>query len=91
MPTTKKSKKSETSVSLVQSKFETLKNGNIEIGITIPWEMVKVAYQKALKKMVGEATLKGFRKGKAPQKLVEEHLGKQKIYQEMVPDLFTQV
>jgi FKBP-type peptidyl-prolyl cis-trans isomerase (trigger factor) len=44
---------------------------------------------------VKEEEVKGFRKGKAPAKLVEEKVGKQKLYtktiQKMVPDLYLEV
>jgi FKBP-type peptidyl-prolyl cis-trans isomerase (trigger factor) len=88
---TKKTKNKKTPPpSLSQSKVEHLKNGNTEISITIPWETVSNAYQKSLASLSKTAKIKGFRPGKAPTNLVEQKLGKDKIYQEMLKNLLTQ-
>lgn len=57
---------------------------NIKFEITIPWKEVQKAYDLALKDIASTVEMKGFRKGKAPIKLVEEKVGKTKIYEESV-------
>lgn len=55
---------------------------NLKFTISIPWKTVQVEYVKALQAIAAEVELKGFRKGKAPINLVEEKVGKTKIYEE---------
>ena len=78
---TNKKAKDQPSQSLSQSKIDRLENGNIKITITIPWETIATHYHLALSNFKKKTTVKGFRPGKAPDKLVEEKIGKTKIYQ----------
>lgn len=73
------------------SALNKLPDGTIELTITIPWEKVKTSYQKTLTSLTKEAEIKGFRKGKAPKKLIEKKLGKSKIYEEVLKILIPQV
>lgn len=57
---------------------------NVKFTLTIPWTIVQKGYQKALQTFTTVVEIKGFRKGKAPAKLVEEKVGKTKIYEETV-------
>jgi FKBP-type peptidyl-prolyl cis-trans isomerase (trigger factor) len=66
-------------------------DGTLELTITVPKKRVTEAYQKALARLAKEAELKGFRKGKAPLKKVEEKLGKTKIYEEVLKTLIPEV
>ena len=75
---------------MISAKSQT-PDGTIELTITIPAKRVEEAYEKALKKMAEEVTIKGFRKGKAPLKKVEEKLGEQAIYERTLRDLVTDV
>ncbi len=60
-----------------------------ELEMTIKKEMVESEYKKVLNKLVKDAEIKGFRKGKAPKNLVESQVGKSKIYEEAVEHLVT--
>lgn len=62
-------------------------DGSVELTVTIPQKQVQSAYQKALAEFTRQAEIKGFRKGKAPAKLVEEKIGKTKIYEEVLQSL----
>jgi len=73
------------------STINRLPNGNIELTITIPWKRVKGVYEKVLEKFKRETEIKGFRKGKAPKKLVEEKVGKETLYEETLKELIPQV
>lgn len=66
-------------------------NGTLELTITIPQKRVASAYEKALDQFVKETEIKGFRRGKAPRKKVEEKIGKTKIYEEVLKSLIPEV
>lgn len=63
-----------------------------EISLSIPWKDILVNYEKVVTKTASDSQIKGFRKGKAPKKLVEETLDKSKIYtlviQEILPTYY---
>lgn len=52
--------------------------------LIIPWEKVKSEYQKILSSAGTKAEIDGFRPGKAPLNLVEEKIGKSRIYQDVI-------
>jgi len=73
------------------SALNRLEDSTLELTITIPWKMITETYQESLKNLAEKATIKGFRKGKAPLKIVEEKLGKQEIYEEVLKDILPKV
>lgn len=62
-------------------------DGTIKLTITLPVKDVKKTWDEAVSAMVKNATVSGFRKGKAPKKLVEEKLDKGKIKEEVLKKL----
>ncbi|MBU1084973.1 hypothetical protein KKB06_01340 [Patescibacteria group bacterium] len=54
---------------------------------SIPWNEVKKATTKAIDNLTNNAKLTGFRKGKAPKKLVEKSIDKSKLYEEVINQL----
>lgn len=56
----------------------------LEINVVVPSEKVKEAYAEVLKEEVAKADLPGFRKGQAPQSMVEEKLNPSDLYGEVV-------
>lgn len=52
--------------------------------LTIPWDSVQVSYDQHLDALTQEATISGFRKGRAPKKLVEEKIGKKSILSDVI-------
>lgn len=62
-------------------------DGTIKFTITIPAVKVKQVWHETVEKLAKEADLPGFRKGKAPKKLVEEKLDKDKIVEEVIKKL----
>jgi len=66
-------------------------DGTLELTITIPKKRVATAYGKTLRQLAKETEIKGFRKGKAPLKKVEEKIGKTKIYEEVLKTLIPEV
>lgn len=66
------------------SSVEKLPKSTIKITITLPWNEVKNTYEHVMEEVVADAEVSGFRKGKAPRKLVEDKIDKTKVYQEVV-------
>lgn len=69
------------------SALEKLPKQTIKLTITLSWPEIKDTYERILNKIVSEAELPGFRKGKAPRKMVEEKIDKTKIYEEVIKEL----
>src|SRR3989344_3644104 len=67
-----------------QSKITKLPKETVELEITIPWSEIKSTYDSLLDSVVKESEIEGFRKGKAPKKIVEEKIDKTKLYEEVV-------
>lgn len=69
-------------------------DGTIELTVTIPHDLVQKTWDGVMKAAVENAEISGFRKGKAPQKLVEEKIDKEKIREEvlkiLLPQAYTQ-
>jgi len=78
-----------------QIKIKKLPKSEVEIIITIPWEEIKKSYDNFFEKAAAEIQIKGFRKGKAPKKIIEEQLDKSKIYsqviQEIIPKYYEEI
>lgn len=72
---------------MAQINLNKLPDNSAEILVKVPWEEIEKEYQKALEELQKEATLPGFRKGKAPKAQVEKSIGKEKIYQEVIEQL----
>jgi FKBP-type peptidyl-prolyl cis-trans isomerase (trigger factor) len=66
-------------------------DGTLNLTITIPQKRVKKVYEATVSQLVKTAEIKGFRKGKAPRKLVEEKLEKNRVYEEVLKQLVTEV
>ena len=73
----------------------TKKEHNItELVIELPVEEVAKAYDKAYKKLVQQVNIPGFRKGKAPRKMIEKRVGEDGMRSEafdfIIPDAYRQ-
>ena len=62
-------------------------NGTVRLTITIPSGEVKKTWEEVMTGVVNNAEIQGFRKGKAPRKLVEEKADKEKIREEVLKKL----
>lgn len=69
-------------------------DGTVIFTLSIPKETVAREYQNVLQDAIKTAEVSGFRKGKAPAQIVEEKIGKQKLYTEVLkhvlPEAYTQ-
>ncbi|HSW96718.1 MAG TPA: trigger factor [Candidatus Saccharimonadales bacterium] len=62
-------------------------DGTITITVTIPTNEVTKATEKEIEEVVKNTDLAGFRKGKAPRKLVEEKINKEKLKEDVLKKL----
>ena len=62
-------------------------DGTIELTITIPEDLVKKTWEEVTEDFIKSASVPGFRKGKAPKKLLEGKLDKSKIKEEVLKRL----
>ena len=74
----------------ITSAIQKLEDGTIKLTITIPANEVKKAWDEVLEQTAKNAKLSGFRKGKAPKKLVEENTDREKVREEVLKKLLPQ-
>lgn len=62
-------------------------NGTIKLTITIPWETVKKTREDLMQSVQKSANVPGFRKGKAPKKIVEEQVNEAALREDVLKKL----
>lgn len=67
--------------------LQKLEDGTIQLTITLPKGRVEKTRELVTEEAVKQANLPGFRKGKAPKKLVEKELDTEKIQEEVLKKL----
>jgi len=72
---------------MATSDVKQLPKQTAQIILTIPWSEISLSYEKILETVTKTAEIDGFRKGKAPKKIVEEKVDKAKLYEEVVKDV----
>jgi len=72
------------------SAIQKAKDGTINLTVTIPRTRVDDTKKEVIEALSRETQLPGFRKGKAPKKLVEEKLDEEKIKEEVLRKLLPQ-
>lgn len=79
----------------MDSTLKRLPKSTFELTIILPWPEVKKCYDKIASEALEKIEVEGFRKGKAPKKLAEEKIDKEKIFQEVirqiVPEAYLEV
>lgn len=68
-----------------------LDDNTLELTITIPWSKIQKDYDETLAALAKTISIKGFRQGKAPLKLVEQQANQNKIHEEILKKLIPQV
>jgi len=68
-----------------------LPEGTVELTITVPWEEVERVYNEVVDDAVKNSEIDGFRKGKAPRKVIEEKLDKTKAYEDVLKRMIPKV
>lgn len=72
---------------MITSTVKNLPKQTVEIEIHIPWEEIKLSYEKIFDQVAKEVEIEGFRKGKAPKNIVADKIDKSKLYQEVVKEV----
>ena len=71
--------------------FEKLSSNNVKLGFTVDAAKFDEAIRKAYQKDVKNITIPGFRKGKAPMQVIENHYGAGVFYEDAFEILFPEV
>jgi len=66
---------------------EKLDNNRVSLEIEVPAERVEAALERAYRKFVREVNIPGFRKGKAPRRIVEARFGVEVLYEDALEEL----
>src|SRR3989338_4320147 len=74
----------------MDSIIEKQEDGTIILNITIPSKIIKDTTEIVLEEVVKSANVAGFRKGKAPKKIVESKVDKEKVKEEVLRKLLPQ-
>lgn len=69
----------------------TTADGTLELTMTVPWSDVAKTFEHVKTELAQKTEVAGFRKGKAPQKMVEEKLDESKIYEDVLQHLIPQI
>ncbi len=70
--------------------LQKLPDNTIKLTITIPKDLVKKTWEEVVSETAKQANLPGFRKGKAPKKLIEENIDTEKVREEVLKKLLPQ-
>ena len=68
----------------MERKITKLEHSHVEVLVTVDKEAWKDAQKKAFDKQAAKVTIKGFRKGKAPEHLVKQHIDQMKVYDDAI-------
>ena len=71
--------------------FEKLSSNKVKLGFTVEAEKFEEGIKKAYRKMVGKINIPGFRKGKAPMKVIENYYGEGVFYEDAFDAIFPEV
>ena len=71
--------------------FEKLSSNKVKLGFTVEPEKFEEGIKKAYLKMVKKINIPGFRRGKAPMKVIENHYGPEVFYEEAFDAIFPEV
>ena len=79
-------KKSKSTPKNVQSSavVARLDDGTVQVTMTIPYSLVEEKKELALKQLIEDLQVPGFRKGKAPKDAAVKHIEQQKLYEHML-------
>ena len=79
----------------METKIEKLPENVVKVDVTIPAKEAVSYYNEAAKRMAQYVNIPGFRKGKVPRNVVEQHIGEERIKHEALeaalPKVFSDV
>ena len=70
----------------VQSGVEKLSPTSVRITVEVPFEELKPSLEAAYKKIAGQVSIPGFRKGKVPPQIIDQRIGRGVVLDEAVND-----
>ena len=73
------------------STIEKLSSNKVKIDFTVEPELFEKGMQAAYKKNVGRINVQGFRRGKAPRKVIEAMYGESVFYEDAIDEIFPEV
>ena len=71
--------------------FEKLSSNKVKLGFVVEPEKFEEGLKTAYNKMKGRIAIPGFRKGKAPMKVIENHYGESIFYEEAFDAIFPEI
>jgi len=71
--------------------FEKLSSNKVKLGFVVEPEKFDEGLKKAYNKMKGRIQIPGFRKGKAPMKVIEQHYGEGVFYEDAFDAIFPEL
>jgi len=75
----------------MKAEVEKIENNWVDLRIEVEAEQVDRAIDRAYRKLVKEVNIPGFRKGKAPRKILENFLGTEPLYKEALDFILQEV
>ncbi|GAA1032750.1 trigger factor [Virgisporangium ochraceum] len=70
----------------MKSTVETLSATRVRLAIEVPFDELKPSLQKAYREIGSQVTIPGFRRGKVPQQVIDQRVGRVNILNEAVQD-----
>lgn len=71
----------------MKSTVEQLTPTHVKLTIEVPFEELKEEFDKAYKTIAAQVNIPGFRKGHAPAKLIENHVGRGAVLEQVINDM----
>jgi trigger factor len=75
----------------VQSGVEKLSPTSVRLTVEVPFEELKPSLDAAYKKIAGQVSIPGFRKGKVPPQIIDQRVGRSVVLDEAVNDALPQI
>ena len=70
----------------MKNSVEYLSDTRVKLDVNVPADEFSAAYEKAAKKLAQQVNIPGFRKGKAPRRVLEANIGKGYIIEQAIND-----
>ena len=71
----------------MKSTVEKLSPTRVKLVIEVPFDELKEEFDKAYKTIAEQVNIPGFRKGHAPAKLIENHVGRGAVLEQVINDM----
>jgi trigger factor len=75
----------------VKSAVETLSDTRVRLSVEVPFDELQPSVDSAYKKIAAQITVPGFRKGKVPQRVIDQRVGRGAVLDEAVNEALPKV